>query len=59
MEKKENARHGMIVEGKSRMAILVDTEIKEELQRLAENENRSLSNFTYLILKQYVENHKQ
>lgn len=38
------------------LSLRIDDEIIEKLKRLAEKENRSLSNFIETILKQYVAN---
>lgn len=58
-EAKTAPRHGMIAEGKSRMTFLLDTETKEKLRAIAESENRSLSNFTAMILKRFVDTYEK
>lgn len=43
---------------KNRVMIYIDDELKEELQKTAKEENRSMSNLIAYIIKKYLEEKK-
>lgn len=43
---------------KARIILTVNKEIKEELQKMADKDNRNLSNFLNNLLTNYVREHK-
>ena len=45
-------------ENKTRTQIILDKQVKEELQKMAEEDSRSLSNMVNKILKDYIAQRK-
>ena len=45
-------------ENKTRTQIILDKQVKEELQKMAEEDSRSLSNMVNKILKDYISQRK-
>ena len=45
-------------ENKTRTQIILDKQVKEELQKMAEEDSRSLSNMVNKILKDYITQRK-
>ena len=45
-------------ENKTRTQIILDKQVKEELQKMAEADSRSLSNMVNKILKDYISQRK-
>ena len=45
-------------ENKTRTQIILDKQVKEELQKIAEEDSRSLSNMVNKILKDYITQRK-
>lgn len=43
---------------KATLHMKIESDLKEQLQQLAEQENRSLSNLVEKVLKDYAEQHK-
>lgn len=50
---------GKISENNTRTLITIPKKLKEELEKIATEENRSLNNLIVTTLKNYVENYKQ
>lgn len=46
----------MISDTKTRILFTVDKDLKAELEAIAKDQNRSLSNFIVTVLKEYIEN---
>ncbi|MBR5509576.1 MAG: toxin-antitoxin system protein [Lachnospiraceae bacterium] len=44
---------------KAKISITIDTDIIEEVKYLAEKDDRSLSQYINLVLKEYLKNKKQ
>ena len=44
---------------KARLTILIDSEIKEDFEKLCELENRSMSNYAETLLKNFVDTAKR
>lgn len=44
---------------KNKVSITLDTEVIEQIKKLAENDDRSFSQYINLILKEYLKNSKK
>lgn len=46
--------HGQIANDKTRISLVIPKDLKEDLERIAKEENRTLSNFIVTVLKDAV-----